>query len=215
MRRTTKAAALSAALLLGWVGAQSTPEDDLELPAFGGAQLLERSWSVDIDYDTEDFRGVFAFYDAELRRQGWEQVSLFEDDDEIDAEYRLDGLRLELESERDADGYTELELDLDEAVISEGTFSLYRWPRFELTLMPDVSVRDLDWSLDVEYATEDFVAVFDHYDGLLRGAGWERTDLSESEGEREADYVRGDFEAELEVERESGRTEVELEIDRR
>lgn len=58
-------------------------------------------------------RDVYEHFHEQLLRDGWRRVDLDVDDDEIEAEYRRDGLSFELELERDGRDRYELEIDFD------------------------------------------------------------------------------------------------------
>jgi hypothetical protein len=56
---------------------------------------------------------VYEHFHAQLIADGWRRTDLEVDDDEIEAEYRRDGLSFELELERDGRNRYELEIDFD------------------------------------------------------------------------------------------------------
>ena len=58
-------------------------------------------------------RDVYEHFHAQLVRDGWRRIEIDVDDDEIEAEYRRDGLSFELELERDGRDRYELEIDFD------------------------------------------------------------------------------------------------------
>ena len=58
-------------------------------------------------------RDVYEHFHDQLTRAGWRRTSLEVDDDEIEAEYRRDGVSFELELERDGRDRFELEIDFD------------------------------------------------------------------------------------------------------
>ena len=58
-------------------------------------------------------RDVYEHFHAQLIADGWRRTDLEVDDDEIEAEYRRDGLTFELELERDGRDRYELEIDFD------------------------------------------------------------------------------------------------------
>lgn len=85
---------------------------------------------------------------------------------------------------------------------------------FELLYMPGVDVHDLEWDVEIEYATTEVGAVFDYYDSELLDRGFARTSLERSDDEVEADYRHGSgLEIELQVELDDGRVEVDLDAD--
>ena len=58
-------------------------------------------------------RDVFDHFHDQLTRDGWRRTALEMDDDEIEAEYRRNGVSFELELERDGRDGFELEIDFD------------------------------------------------------------------------------------------------------
>ena len=58
-------------------------------------------------------RDIYEHFHAQLIRDGWRRIDLDVDDDEIEAEYRRDGLSFELEIERDGRDRYDLEIDFD------------------------------------------------------------------------------------------------------
>lgn len=81
--------------------------------------------------------------------------------------------------------------------------------------MPDTSVSNLEWDVEVEYDTSDVRSVFDHYDAELIAQGFERTSLDEVGDEIEADYLDGTtgVTVDLEVDRDDGRVDVDLDVE--
>jgi len=76
------------------------------------AAVLELEWEVELKHDTRDHRRIFSWYDDGLLAQGWERVSIDRDSDETEAEYVLDGMKLELEVEQDGNR-VEVEFELE------------------------------------------------------------------------------------------------------
>jgi hypothetical protein len=58
-------------------------------------------------------RDVYAHFHDQLTRDGWRRTNLEIDDDEVEAEYRRDGVSFELELERDGRDRFKLEIDFD------------------------------------------------------------------------------------------------------
>ena len=58
-------------------------------------------------------RDVYAHIHDQLTRDGWRRTNLEIDDDEVEAEYRRDGVSFELELERDGRDRFKLEIDFD------------------------------------------------------------------------------------------------------
>jgi hypothetical protein len=193
-------------------GAGGSPALDLEVGTAPAYAALEREWDVEVEYLTADYERVFDFYDAALRAQGWQRVSVEREAGEIEADYRRDGFDLELEVELEDGNRTEVDIEIEEPVVSDATYSLYALPGFTFELVPDLDVVQLEWDIETDYATADFAGVFAHYDALIQGQGWERVALEESGDETRAEYRRGGAKLELEVELDDGEVEVDLEV---
>jgi hypothetical protein len=91
----------------------------LELAFVPSLSVLELEWDIDTDYDSQDVAGIFSHYAALVEGQGWRRVSYEEEDGEIEATYRKEGLELELEVELD-DGKVEVEIDVEQR-LADGT----------------------------------------------------------------------------------------------
>ncbi|MDQ3398597.1 MAG: hypothetical protein M3498_04730, partial [Deinococcota bacterium] len=108
---------------------------ELELAPAPNAAVLKREWDVDIDYDSQDTQVVFDFYDTDLAQQGWTRVSLEREGGDYDANYRKDGLVLDLDVELDS-GKVEVEIEIEETAPGISNYSLTSLPGLELKLVP-------------------------------------------------------------------------------
>ncbi len=79
------------------------------------AGIAQVDWDFNIDYDTSDLDAIFAHYDAALASLGWSRSDLEREDDEIEADYRKNGVELELEVSLD-DGEVEVDIELNKAL---------------------------------------------------------------------------------------------------
>lgn len=87
---------------------------------------------------------------------------------------------------------------------------------FSFPYLPGARVRDLEWDIEIEYNTRDVRAVFDHYDEVLTGLGFDQRVMKKDHvDEIEAEYrsATTDVWVELEVELDDGRVEVDLEFE--
>ncbi len=86
---------------------------------------------------------------------------------------------------------------------------------FTFTFMPGVAIDDVEWDVEIEYATRDVQAVYDFYDAELKALGFTRTDIERDDDEVEAEYENTftGLEIDIEVELDDGRVEVDIDID--
>lgn len=84
---------------------------------------------------------------------------------------------------------------------------------FQFEFLPGATIADVEWDVEIEYATREVQAVFDFYDAELLGQGFTRTSIDLDDDEVEAEYSKAGLEIDLEVERDGGRVDVDLEID--
>lgn len=146
----------------GVVALSLTPTPDLT--------VREREWDTEFDFASTDWETIYAFYDQDIQAQGWTKTGEELDDDQYDADYRKDGLRLELQVDLE-DGYTEVQIDIDEigVEVTGAAHSLYELPGLTLNLSPDTELRERNWDIEIEYTAtpSDLQRVFDNYDALL------------------------------------------------
>ena len=72
----------------------------LDVPIYGGANVVDVEWDFNFDHPSTSVQDVFDYYDGQLQDLGWTQVEIDDgDDDEMEAEYEREGVRLELEVE--------------------------------------------------------------------------------------------------------------------
>ncbi len=84
---------------------------EINIPLFE-AGIKEIEWDFKTKYDSPDLEAIFAHYDSLLTNLGWQRSKLERDDDEIEANYRKDGVKLELELELD-DDKVEVEIEIN------------------------------------------------------------------------------------------------------
>ena len=82
-------------------------------PDAGSSEVVPDGTDTRTIFETDaSLQEVYVYFDAQLTAQGWQQTSIENDDDEIEADYTREGCELEFELERD-DGRYELEIDID------------------------------------------------------------------------------------------------------
>lgn len=205
------------------VAAVMALDDEIAFEYMPNERIDDLEWDVEIEYDTRDVQAVFEHYDTLLKAAGFDQVDIEVDDaDEVEAEYRntTTGVWVELEVERD-DGRVDVDMDIEDPRIylpgdALPPYSLTEFLGFELSLYPGATARDIEWDFSFDHPDADGQAVFDHYDGVLQGLGWNQTDIdNDDDDEWEADYRQDGVHLELEVEDEgSDGVEVELELNK-
>lgn len=84
---------------------------DISIPLFN-ATIKEIEWDFKSKYDSSDIEAIFSHYDNLLTNLGWQRSKLERDDNEIEADYRKDGVKLELELEQD-DDKIEVEIEVN------------------------------------------------------------------------------------------------------
>jgi hypothetical protein len=177
--------------------------------------VREREWDTEFDFASTDWEAIYAFYDQDIQAQGWTKTGEELDDDEYDADYSRDGLRLELQVDLE-DGYTEVQIDIDEigVEVTGAAYSLYELPGLTLNLFPDTTLRERNWDIEVEYTAtpSDLESVFSNYDALLQEQGWTQTGISTADDEIEATYTLGSARLELDVDVD-GSNEIDVNID--
>lgn len=198
----------------------------LELGHPADAAVLRRAWEIEVEFDTADHDAVVAFYDDWLRNvEGFERISVDEDDDEFEATYRdaSRNLRAELEiDDEDGDDGVEVDFDLADptpyaagevpAAFSGTSFGtsdgVLEFPFFDRTLLDEI-----EWDFEIVYdrASTSEAEAFAYFDAALVDLGWIRTDRDDDE---EAEYRKDDVELELEVDDEDDGIEVEIELDK-
>jgi hypothetical protein len=83
---------------------------DVNLPPYS-APVIKAEWEITTLYVTRDMAALFDHYDSMLASLGWERFR-FEQDDDIDAYYRKDGVVLKLELDRSGDS-VEVDIELN------------------------------------------------------------------------------------------------------
>ena len=82
----------------------------LDVPVYDGADAVDVEWDFHFDHPSAGTQAGFDYYDGPLADLGWTQTEIDDgDDEELEAEYERDGVRLELEVE--AGSAVELELN--------------------------------------------------------------------------------------------------------
>lgn len=99
----------ASAITAGTFGLYTLP--GLTINLYPDANVLQREWDYDFDYDTTDVAAVFAHYDGLLRQQGWTEVSR---EDEFDVTYQLNGVTFRLDVDLEDGDYVEVEISVDQ-----------------------------------------------------------------------------------------------------
>lgn len=93
---------------------------DFEVPVYPGATVFDVEWDFGFFHPTEDPLATFEHYDQVLQDLGWVQTEIDNDpDDEWEADYRQDGVHLELEVEAERGG-AEVEIEVNKRRFYQG-----------------------------------------------------------------------------------------------
>lgn len=93
---------------------------DWDVPIYPDASIRDVEWDFNFDHPNTDAQAVFNYYDELLQDLGWTQTDIDnDDDDEWEADYRQDGVHIELEVEED-NGGAEVELELNKLRFYQG-----------------------------------------------------------------------------------------------
>lgn len=84
-----------------------------------GVTIRDIEWDFSFDHPETDYRAVIAYYDQHLQDLGWNRTDVEDDGDEWEAEYRQDGVHIDLEVEEDDDG-VEVEIELNKLRFYQG-----------------------------------------------------------------------------------------------
>lgn len=205
-------------------GNDATINASLDLPAHPDSEVVindddGRDSETHLETETS-LEELYAYYHDFLTQKGWQREDLETEDDKIEADYRKDNVKLELEIEREGTGVYKVELDFDDnpnrpsppagTTLLNGRLGLPAYPGSSI-----VSLDDDDDETEARFeSTASLEEIYVFFHDFLTQEGWERDDHETEGNEIEAEYERDDEEFEFELEREgTNRYKLEIEFD--